>query len=108
MGDKGTITIDYTKAWFYPEKKEEYREVGEVDGVSGATIKWDQSKGIPIEVEHLDPSKQALLDFRTSIVDNTMPKSNVISGAKAAICVQMGLDALHKKEIIPWNSSVLP
>jgi len=108
MGDKGTITIDYTKAWFYPEKKEQYREVGEVDGVSGATIKWDQSKGIPIEVEHLDPSKQALLDFRTSIVDNTMPKSNVISGAKAAICVQMGLDALHKKEIIPWNSNILP
>ncbi|RYC52316.1 Gfo/Idh/MocA family protein [Flagellimonas olearia] len=108
MGDKGTITIDYTKAWFYPEKKEEYREVGEVDGVSGATIKWDQSKGIPIEVEHLDPSKQALLDFRTNIMDNTMPKSNAISGAKAAICVQMGLDALHKQEIVPWNSSILP
>ncbi|THV61316.1 Gfo/Idh/MocA family oxidoreductase [Flagellimonas alvinocaridis] len=108
MGDKGTITIDYTKAWFYPEKKEQYREVGEVDGVSGATIKWDQSKGIPIEVEHLDPSKQALLDFKNNILDNTIPKSNVISGAKAAICVQMGLDALHKKEIIPWNSNILP
>lgn len=108
MGDKGTITIGYTNAWFFPEKKESFREVGEVDGVSGATVKWDQSKGIPIEVEHLDPSKQALLDFRTSIVDNTMPKSNVISGAKAAICVQMGLDALYKKEIIPWNSSFLP
>lgn len=101
LGDKGTITIGYTKAWFYPEKKEEAKEIGEVDGVSGATIKWDQDKGIPINVEHLDPSKQALLDFRDSILNNTMPESNVISGAKTAMCVQKGLDALYTGEVIP-------
>nr|WP_298793722.1 Gfo/Idh/MocA family oxidoreductase [uncultured Allomuricauda sp.] len=107
LGDKGTITIDYTEAWFYPEKKEESRQIGEVDGVSGATVKWDQEKGIPITVEHLDPSKQALLDFRDSIVTNSMPKSNVISGAKAAICVQMGLDALHTGKVVDWKGGLI-
>lgn len=107
FGDKGTITIDYTKAWFYPEKPKNAKEIGEVDGVSGATIKWDQEKGIPIEVEHLDPSKQALLDFRDSVFHNSMPKSNVITGAKAAICVQMGLDALYNGEIVHWKNGLL-
>ena len=107
LGDKGTITVDYTKAWFYPEKKQKSKELGEVDGVSGATIKWNQDKGAPIEVEHLDPSKQALLDFKQSILSNTMPKSNVISGAKAAICVQMGLDAVHNGNVVHWKSGLL-
>ncbi|WP_190810811.1 Gfo/Idh/MocA family protein [Flagellimonas sp. S3867] len=107
LGDKGTITVDYTKAWFYPEKKEKSKELGEVDGVSGATIKWDQDKGVPIEVEHLDPSKQALLDFRDSILSSTMPKSNVISGAKAAICVQMGLDAIYTGKVIGWTEGLI-
>ncbi|MGW9685046.1 Gfo/Idh/MocA family protein [Flagellimonas sp. 2504JD1-5] len=107
LGDKGTITVDYTKAWFYPEKKEKSKEVGEVDGVSGATIKWNQDKGVPIEVEHLDPSKQALLDFKDSILTNIEPKSNVISGAKAAVCVQMGLDALYTGKIINWKAGLI-
>lgn len=107
LGDKGTITVDYTKAWFYPEKREKSKKLGEVDGVSGATIKWDQDKGVPIEVEHLGPSKQALLDFRDSILSNTMPKSNVFSGAKAAVCVQMGLDALYTGKVIDWKSDLM-
>lgn len=107
LGDKGTITIDYSKAWFYPEKKENTKAVGEVDGVAGATVQWDQQKGIPIEVEHLNPSEQALLDFRDSVLNNTMPKSNVISGAKAAICVQMGLDALYEGKIVHWRDGLL-
>ncbi|MGX1928557.1 Gfo/Idh/MocA family protein [Flagellimonas sp. 2504JD4-2] len=107
LGDKGTITIDYAKAWFYPENREKPKEIGEVDGVSGATVKWDQDKGVPIEVEHLDPSKQALLDFRDSILSNTTPKSNVISGAKAAICVQMGLDALYSGNVVNWKEGLM-
>jgi len=108
LGDKGTITIGYTKAWFYPEKKEKTRELGEVDGVSGATMKWDQDKGIPIKVEHLDPSKQVLLDFRDSVKQNTTPKSNVFSGAKAAVCVQMGLDALATGNVVRWKGGLIP
>ena len=105
MGDKGTIILDYTKAWFYPEGSYK-KEIGTVDGVSGATVKWEQGKGIPIEGDHADPSKQALIDFRANIVNRTEPISNAVSGAKAAICVQMGLDAMEGNKIVSWNNSL--
>tara|TARA_R110002033_G_C3896011_1_gene239443 strand:+ start:8883 stop:10100 length:1218 start_codon:yes stop_codon:yes gene_type:complete len=103
MGDKGTIVIDTSHAWFYPEGRRKNKVVTEVDGVSGATAQWEAEKGYQINVEHLDPSKQALLDFRTSILDNKSPGSNIITGANVAICVQMGLDAMYNNEIVEWN-----
>ena len=58
MGDKGTLTIFNNAAWFYPEG--EYKpEYGEVDGVSGATTNWSEGKGTPLDIKHLDPTKQA-------------------------------------------------
>ena len=106
-GDKGTIIIDMKNAWFYPEGKTEDKILGDVDGVSGATVQWDKEKGYKINVEHLNPTEQTLIDFRDAILNNKQPKSNVITGAKTAICVQMGLDAMYKNEIIRWNSGVL-
>ncbi len=106
MGDKGTIILDYVKAWFYPEGSYK-KELGEVDGVSGATVNWEQGKGIPIEVNHSDPSKQALLDFKESVVNDSEPISNLVSGAKTAACVQMGLDAMHEEKIVYWNSDLI-
>ncbi|MGB5820301.1 MAG: Gfo/Idh/MocA family oxidoreductase [Saonia sp.] len=103
MGDKGTIILDYLNAWFHPEEIYE-KEMGDVDGVSGATVNWVQNKGIPIKVEHADPSKQALMDFKESIINTTEPISDVVSGAKAAKCVQMGLDAMHNNKIISWKN----
>ena len=107
LGDKGTITIDYTKAWFFPEKNDESKKKGELDGVSGATVQWNQDKGIPIEVQHLEPSKQALIDFRNSIWSGKSPKSNIKSGAKAAICVQMGLEALYSGNVVYWKEGII-
>ncbi|PRX53849.1 Gfo/Idh/MocA family protein [Flagellimonas meridianipacifica] len=107
MGDKGSFTLDYTKAWYHPETYEE-KELGEVDGVSGATLNWEQGKGIPVELEHQSPSTQALMDFRDSIHSNTQPISNVHSGAVASVCVQMGLDAMYEQRIVHWNSNALP
>ena len=104
LGDKGTIILDYNKAWFYPEGKEN-KELGNVDGVAGATVKWLEDRGMPIEVNDEDPSKQALIDFKDSIITNKQPVSNVISGAKAATCVQMGLDAIHNDKIMYWPST---
>lgn len=103
MGSKGTIMLDYTKAWFYPQGDFEEKEIGNVDGVSGATIQWEQGKGIPINMEHADPSQQALIDFRDSIANNTPPLSNLETGAKTAIAVQMALDAMYNNEIVKWN-----
>ncbi len=105
LGDKGTIMVDYVKAWFYPEGKLN-KQMGNVDGVSGATLKWEEGKGIPIEVAHEDPSKQALVDFHESIVNDSLPISNVETGAKAAICVQMGLDAMINEEVVGWKEGL--
>ncbi len=107
MGDKGTITLGYANAWFYPEKLEENKQLGEVDGVSGATLEWDEHKGIPIKMEHLNPTKQALLDFETAVINDQEPISGVETGAKAAICVQMGLDALYNGTAVPWKTGIV-
>lgn len=102
LGSKGTIILDYVNAWFYPEGDYE-KEKGNVDGVSGATIQWEEGKGIPIHIEHADPSKQALMDFRDSIIDHKQPLSNLQTGAKTALAVQMALDAMYNNEIVKWN-----
>ncbi|SVA37199.1 uncharacterized protein METZ01_LOCUS90053, partial [marine metagenome] len=59
LGKKGTITLDYREAWFYPEKKKD-PEKGIIDGVTGASVKWDEAKGYPIEIDHIDPTLQAI------------------------------------------------
>lgn len=106
LGDKGTIIIDTKNAWFYPEGKKN-KVMGEVDGVSGATAQWDKAKGYNINIEHLDPSKQALLDFKNAIIDNKTPLSNITSGAKTAVCVQMALDAMYDNKIVKWNDNIV-
>ncbi len=99
MGDKGTITLGYTKAWFYPEKNKK-KKTGIVDGVAGATIEWNEDKGIPIHLEHKEPTEQALVDFKNNIINNKKPFSNITTGANAAIGIQMGLDAMYKNKIV--------
>ena len=80
MGDKATVIISYDKAWKYPEGK--YNKViGNVDGVSGATQSWTEGKGNLINFNHLEPTRQALEDFKSSIINNTVPLSNLKSGA---------------------------
>ena len=106
IGDKGTLIIDYKDAWFYPEGKKN-KVMGEVDGVSGATAQWDEAKGYNIKIEHLEPSKQALIDFKDAIVNNKKPLSDITSGAKTAVCVQMALDAMYNNEIVKWNDKII-
>lgn len=106
LGDKGTLIIDYKDAWFYPEGKKN-KIMGEVDGVSGATAQWDKDKGYNINIEHLDPSKQALLDFKAAILNNKNPLSDITSGAKTAMCVQMALDAMYQNKIEKWNNHII-
>ncbi|MBS9462799.1 Gfo/Idh/MocA family oxidoreductase [Flagellimonas sp. 389] len=105
LGDKGSITLGYTEAWFYPENTNK-KEKGNVDGVAGATIPWEQGKGYPITVEHTEPTAQAMIDFYNNIQNNKTPLSNIETGANAAICVQMGLDAMYTNKIVyrPDNS----
>ncbi len=105
LGDKGTIIIDTENAWFYPEGKKP-KVYGEVDGVSGATVSWDNDKGIPLNIQHLEPTKQALIDFKDALINNKQPLSNGITGAKTATCVQMGIDAMYENKIVKWSSDI--
>lgn len=102
IGDKGTILIDYDEAWFYPEGKKKI-VVTDVDGVSGATAKANYNNGEEIKIAHANPTKQALIDFKTNILDHIEPESNIYTGARAAIAIQMGLDAMYNNEIVSWN-----
>ena len=104
LGNKGAITLDYFKAWFYPENNEP-SEKGTVDGVSGASLEWDLGKGYPIDMEHIDPTLQAIIDFRESVINNSKPISNVLTGGQASIMVQVALDAIESKSTINWEKS---
>tara|TARA_B110001454_G_scaffold212102_1_gene228511 strand:- start:292 stop:1479 length:1188 start_codon:yes stop_codon:yes gene_type:complete len=103
LGDKGTIIIDYQNAWKYPEGKYE-KKMSDVDGVSGATVIWTEGKGIPIDYEHKEPTRQALEDFRTAIVENKIPLSNFKSGAKVSFAVEMGIQAMDTNKVVQWDS----
>ena len=102
MGDQGTITLDYGNAWFYPEGNYETKEHAVVDGVSGATVPWEQQKGIPFEINHMDASRQALVDFAHSIRNNSAPISNVKTGADTAVAVEMALQSMYNQQIVHW------
>jgi predicted dehydrogenase len=105
MGDKGTLTIYQDSAWFYPEG--EYTpKYGDVDGVSGATTNWSQSKGLPLDLIESDTNRatlQALIDFRDSILNNKRPLSNITTGANVAYAVEMGIQAMDTNKVIEWN-----
>lgn len=105
MGDKGTIIMDYDNAWFYPEGAKEDKIMGEVDGVSGATISWEKGKGIPLNIVHTDATQQALIDFGNNIINHKMPETNFVTGAKVSVAVQMALDAIDNNEIIKWEDN---
>ncbi len=102
LGRKGALQIDYDQAWFFPEG-EVSKTIGDVDGVSGATVTIDKKRGNPIAIKHEDPTLQALLDFRESIVNNREPASNVVTGGHAATVVQMALDAMDNQRLEAWK-----
>lgn len=104
LGKKGSINITRDQAWAYLESKGGV-ELGVVDGVSGATKKaWDDGAGVPIDVMHEEPTLQALLDFKESIIQNKQPKSNVETGAQASIVVQMALNAMDNNSVEHWKN----
>src|SRR5690606_26714414 len=107
LGSKGTITIGTEDAWISYEDNGK-KEFSDVDGVSGATSQnYSNTKGRRIDVSHLDPSKQALIDFRDAIVNNTQPISDIYTGANTAIAVQMSLDAMYNNTIEYWKDEYI-
>lgn len=106
QGQKGTLVLNYGNARIYLENFEEARETGLVDGVSGATSEaWAKGEGAPIEVaEDMDPTAQALIDFRDSINTGKEPISNVKTGADVSILVSMAIEAMDTKSVVEWKN----
>ena len=78
----------------------------QVDGVSGATTNWSQSKGLPLDLIESDSNRatlQALIDYRNSILNNKRPLSNITTGANVAYAVEMGIQAMDTNKVIEWN-----
>jgi predicted dehydrogenase len=105
-GSKGTISLLVDQAVFYPEKKA-LKELHEtVDGVTGATrITWNKDGGIPIETGPLkDGTWYALTDFYNCVSTLQAPSSDVYTGAKTAITVDMINRSLFGKTIEQWDA----
>ena len=105
QGKKGTMIINFDGAKIYLENFEEARETGVVDGVSGATSEaWSRGQGAPIDVDQdIDPTKQALIDFRDSVNTGKKPISNVETGANVAILVSMAIEAMDTNTVVEWK-----
>lgn len=103
LGDKATIILDYTKAEIYTEQSGK-KELGMVDGVSGATMKaWEQGNAAPIDAPSNDPTLDALRQFYKSISKNEPIISDIKTGAITAKCVHIALEAVHQGEIKYWK-----
>lgn len=110
IGDKGAITLTAGKAWINFYEKQETTEkirLTNVDGVAGATTPTDYipEKGMPINVEHLNPSKQALVDFKDAVINGKQPISNIETGANTAKTVQLAIDAMYNEEVVYWKDN---
>jgi predicted dehydrogenase len=104
LGSKATIIMDYTHAEIYSEKKGLRKELGVVDGVSGATMQaWEQGKGAPIDAPGNDPTLDALRQFYDSIVNNAPVVSDIKTGAITSKCVHIGLEAVHQGGVKYWK-----
>lgn len=106
-GSKGTIELTINKGWLYYENLNK-KELGTVDGVSGATLKkFGSGKGYPIEVDRVNEDWEgthyAFMDFYHCILNENEPASNVKTGATAAISVRMAIDALREGKMQKWK-----
>ncbi len=106
IGDKGIITIKPTKAWIkhYEQKGYSKKKYENVDGVSGATAgaSYIPELGAEIQQQHLDPSKQALVDFKSAIKANKQPISNIHTGANTAKAVNLAIESMISEEVKYW------
>lgn len=105
-GTLGTVSLLTDQGMFYPEKKL-LSEKGTVDGVTGATrIVWNRDGGTPILPEATkDGTWYAFNDFYQKIQRKELPDSNVFTGARTAISVHLGNQALYSQKICNWDSS---
>ncbi|MRX46166.1 Gfo/Idh/MocA family protein [Pedobacter puniceum] len=107
LGSKGTLDIKRNNIYFYPEPVK--KELGVVDGVTGATleaIKPGEAKEIKFsspDGEDRDPTVYALLDFINCIQNNKKPFCDVVAGKNVAIAVHMANAAMDTGNTQYWK-----
>lgn len=101
-GSKGTISLLMNQGMFYTEELNSKLEV--VDGVTGATkITWNKDGGAPILPEPTkDGTWYALKEFYSSIITNKIPDSNIYTGTKTAIAVDLINKSSYSNTIQNW------
>lgn len=107
LGSKGTIEISRNKAYFSPEPSKVI--LGEVDGVTGATLEAVKSKG-KTEIKYSspdglnqEPTAYSLMAFADCIKNGKKPFSDVHTGKDTAIAVHMGNAAVETGVTQYWN-----
>jgi len=104
-GTKGSVNLLPNTGIFYPEK-ETAKQLGIVDGVTGATkIVVNTDGGIPIlDKPTKDGTIYALEEFYKAITENKTPVSNINTGTQAAICVAMCNEAIYTSKTQFWKA----
>ena len=107
LGTKGTIEIQRTKAFAFPEVLNSKPVT--VDGVTGATAEsWGQGKPMELEFQNQDdqnrdPTAYALMDFVTCVKEGKRPFSNVETGRNAAKSVLLANRAAESEAMQHWS-----
>lgn len=102
-GSKGTISLLMNEGMYYPENATK-KELETVDGVTGATkITWNSDGGFALLPEPTkDGTWYALKDFHESVQLNKIPDSNIFTGTKTAIAVNLINESAYTNTIQNW------
>jgi Predicted dehydrogenases and related proteins len=109
LGTKGTIEIQRTKAFAFPEVLNSKPMT--VDGVTGATAEsWGQGKPMELEFQNQDdqnrdPTAYALMDFVACVKLGKRPFSNVETGRMAAKSVLLANRAAEIGTLLHWGDT---
>jgi len=108
LGSLGTLEIQRDKAFIYREEGK--KELGTVDGVTGATKTDQTGEGVPLKFgvpgqPQLEPTASAMLAFAESIRKNIPPASSAETGKIAAIAVHMANKAIETGVSQSWESA---
>jgi predicted dehydrogenase len=107
LGNKGSLELTFGKGWYYPEVAGEAVPEGldlvsgaSVDGAQGAYRLADTRSSYAVDAPEIEPTLPALAAFARAIRDGRQPEMGVEAGAKVAMMVQMGLDAMDQERVL--------
>jgi len=112
LGKRGSIILTNRRGWLIPEGTNAALPDG-LDLVSGASMDTgsgrsyqaaDNSAIREIAASGEEPTATALEVFANSILEGEQPPSNVRTGARASVMVQMALDAMDRGKVLRWKT----